>query len=93
MELGLLEERGVRGLLVKTGPGKLSAQLRCGYAFAMDQGYEGVVTIDGNDKDDPEAIPRFVAAHGNLIRHCTALHAMATARSEPPPSDRKGDKR
>lgn len=57
-----LQEKGVRGLLVKTGPGKLSAQLRCAYAFALDQGYEGIVTIDGNDKDDPEAIPRFIEA-------------------------------
>jgi dolichol-phosphate mannosyltransferase len=47
---------------VKTAPGKLSAQLRCAYAFALDQGYEGIVTIDGNDKDDPEAIPRFIEA-------------------------------
>ena len=62
MELESLQQKGVRGLLVKTGPGKLSAQLRCGYAFALDQGYEGIVTIDGNDKDDPEAIPRFVDA-------------------------------
>lgn len=60
--LTLLQSQGVRGLLVKTGPGKLSAQLRCAYAFALDQGYEGIVTIDGNDKDDPEAIPRFIAA-------------------------------
>lgn len=57
-----LQQKGVRGLLVKTGPGKLSAQLRCAYAFALDQGYEGIVTIDGNDKDDPEAIPRFIEA-------------------------------
>lgn len=57
-----LQQKGVRGLLVKTGPGKLSAQLRCAYAFALDQGYEGIVTIDGNDKDDPEAISRFIAA-------------------------------
>lgn len=57
-----LEADGVRGLLVKTGPGKLSAQLRCAYAFALDQGYHGIVTIDGNDKDDPEAIPRFIDA-------------------------------
>ena len=62
LEQGMLEERGVRGLLVKTGPGRLSSQLRCAYAFALDQGYEGVVTIDGNDKDDPEAIPRFIEA-------------------------------
>ena len=62
--LGLksLQENAVRGLLVKTGQGKLSAQLRCAYAFALDQGYEGIVTIDGNDKDDPAAIPHFIEA-------------------------------
>ncbi|WP_184286378.1 glycosyltransferase family 2 protein [Pseudomonas benzopyrenica] len=57
-----LQELGVRGLLVKTAPGKLSAQLRCAYAFVLDEGYTGIVTIDGNDKDDPDAIPRFIDA-------------------------------
>lgn len=57
-----LQQHGVRGLLVKTGMGKLSSQLRCAYAFALDQGYDGIITIDGNDKDDPEAITRFIAA-------------------------------
>lgn len=51
---------GTNTLLIKTGVGKLSAQLRCAYAYLLAQGYEGVVTIDGNDKDDPEAIPRFI---------------------------------
>ena len=40
----------------------MSAQLRCAYAFALEEGYEGIITIDGNDKDDPEAIPRFMDA-------------------------------
>lgn len=62
LELESLQHNGVRSLLVKTGPGKLGAQLRCAYAFALDQGYEGIVTIDGNDKDDPDAIPRFIDA-------------------------------
>lgn len=62
LELEALEYQGVRALLVKTGSGKLSAQLRCAYAFAIDQGYEGIVTIDGNNKDDPEAILRFIDA-------------------------------
>jgi len=62
LALDRLRGKGVRGLLIKTGPGRLSAQLRCAYAFALDQGYDGIVTIDGNDKDDPEAIPRFIAA-------------------------------
>jgi glycosyltransferase involved in cell wall biosynthesis len=62
LDRDFLESRDVRALLVKAGPGKLSAQLRCAYAFALDQGYRGVVTIDGNDKDDPAAIGDFVAA-------------------------------
>lgn len=52
----------VRGVLVKTGPGRLGAQLRVAYAFALDQGYDGVVTIDGNGKDDPEGAPRVLGA-------------------------------
>lgn len=60
LEIESLKTNGVRGLLLKTAPGKLSAQLRCAYSFAMDQDYEGVVTIDGNDKDDPIAIPKFI---------------------------------
>lgn len=50
----------VRGIVHKIGPGRLSAQLRAGYAFAVTEGYEYVVTIDGNNKDDPEAIAEFV---------------------------------
>lgn len=57
-----LQSRSVATLLVKTGAGKLSAQLRCAYAHALRAGYEGIITIDGNDKDDPEAIPRFIEA-------------------------------
>jgi dolichol-phosphate mannosyltransferase len=57
-----LTAAGVNTLLVKQGPGKLSAQLRCAYAWALQRNYAGVVTIDGNDKDDPGAIPAFIAA-------------------------------
>ncbi len=60
LDLDFLRNKYVRGLLVKTGPGKLSAQLRCAYSFALDQGYAGIISIDGNDKDDPQAIPRFI---------------------------------
>jgi dolichol-phosphate mannosyltransferase len=47
-------------LLIKTGPGKLSAQMRMALAYAMQRGYEAVITIDGNGKDGIEAIPEFV---------------------------------
>ena len=62
LEIDALKEVNVRGLIVKKGSGKLSAQLRCAYAFALDQDYKGIVTIDGNNKDDPEAIPSFIEA-------------------------------
>lgn len=62
LEIDFLKSQSVQGLLVKTGPGKLSAQLRCAYSFALDQGYSGIITIDGNDKDNPEAILQFVQA-------------------------------
>lgn len=58
----LMEEVNGTALLVKTGPGKLSAQMRMALAWCMDQGYRGVVVIDGNGKDGIEAIPSFVEA-------------------------------
>jgi dolichol-phosphate mannosyltransferase len=51
----------VRAVLTKTGPGKLSAQLRMAYAWCLREGYEGVVTIDGNGKDGIEAVADMVA--------------------------------
>lgn len=60
MDTGKLAPTGIRTLLTKTGPGKLSAQLRMGYAYALRQGYEGIITVDGNGKDGVEAIPSFI---------------------------------
>lgn len=55
-----LDDFRLRALLVKRGPGKLSAQMRMAIAFAIDEGYDGLVVIDGNGKDDHSAIPRFI---------------------------------
>ena len=62
LERGFLEAQGVRALLTKTGPGRLSAQLRMGYAWALDQGYAGLVTMDGNGKDSVDSLPLFAEA-------------------------------
>ena len=32
------------------------------YSWVLEQGYDGVVTMDGNRKDGVDAIPRFIAA-------------------------------
>lgn len=58
----LLRGLNVRSLLIKTGPGRLSAQMRMLFAYALQQGYEGVILIDGNGKDGVEAIPQFEQA-------------------------------
>jgi glycosyltransferase involved in cell wall biosynthesis len=62
LALESLAEFRLRALLTKRGPGKLSAQMRMAMAFAIDEGYEGLVVIDGNGKDDYNAIPEFIRA-------------------------------
>jgi len=80
-----LRETGVRALITKTGPGKLSAQLRCGYAWALMQGYEGIVTIDGNGKDGVGTIPQFLAALGEGYAYVQASRFLRGGRSENTP--------
>lgn len=60
LEVDFLKSVGVRTLLTKTGPGKLSAQMRMAFAYALTEQYEGVIVVDGNDKDDISALPNFV---------------------------------
>ena len=84
-----LQAKGVRGLLVKTAPGKLSAQLRCAYAFALDRGYTGIVTIDGNDKDDPAAIPKFIEAMKDGVDFVQASRYVPGGVAENTPKSRE----
>lgn len=81
LELGALRALDVRALLTKLGPGGLSAQLRMALAWALDQGYEGVVVIDGNDKDDPAALPSFLAALAAGYDHVQGSRFVAGGRA------------
>lgn len=45
-------------------PRGLSVQYRLGIAYAIQNGYDAVIMMDGNGKDHPNAIPRFVEALG-----------------------------
>ncbi|MEG2289464.1 MAG: glycosyltransferase family 2 protein [Clostridium sp.] len=60
MEIEGLKALSVNTLLTKTDNGKLSAQLRMGYYWALERGYKGIITVDGNNKDSVESIPLFV---------------------------------
>lgn len=56
-----LQSLDVNTLLVKKDTGKQGAQLRMGMWWAIERGYKGIVTIDGNNKDSIEDVPNFVA--------------------------------
>lgn len=60
LALDRLDAFHLRALLIKRDEGALSAQMRMAIGFAVEQGYEGLVVIDGNGKDDISAIPHFL---------------------------------
>jgi dolichol-phosphate mannosyltransferase len=85
----VLRRHGVRTLLVKTGHGKLSAQLRMLFAYSIEQDYTGIVLIDGNGKDGVEAIPRFLAALESGFDYVQGSRYLPSGREENTPLDRK----
>ena len=81
-----LKEMGLRAVLTKTGPGRLSAQLRMAYAWALTEGYQGIITIDGNNKDSVEHIPDFAKALDDGVDYAQASRFVAggVAENTPP---------
>lgn len=55
-----LNKLGVNALLIKKDVGRQGAQLRMGLWWALQRGYKGIITIDGNNKDSIEDIPKFI---------------------------------
>lgn len=55
-----LRELDVNTLLTKKDKGKQGAQLRMGFWWALERGYQGIITIDGNNKDSIESVPLFI---------------------------------
>ena len=55
-----LKRMGVNTLLIKKDTGKQGAQLRMGIWWALERGYDGIITIDGNNKDSIEDVPKFI---------------------------------
>lgn len=55
-----LKNLKVNTLLVKQDSGKQGAQLRMGIWWALQRGYKGIITIDGNNKDSIEDVPHFI---------------------------------
>ena len=62
MDLKFLNSMNIRTLLTLKSRGKQGTQLRMAFDYALKQGYEGIIQIDGNNKDGVEAIPNFIKA-------------------------------
>lgn len=55
-----LKKNNVRALIIKESPGRQGTQFRMGFSYALKEGYKGIITMDGNNKDSVSAIPRFI---------------------------------
>jgi len=56
----LAEAAGATLLVQQPNQGK-GAALRRGFAWALEEGYDGVIALDGDGQHDPAEIPAFVA--------------------------------
>lgn len=82
-----LELLGVRSLLVTDQIG-LGTALRLGIGYALDEGYDGVIMIDGNGKDGVEAIPEFEACLSNGYDFVQGSRFMVGGKNRNTPLDR-----
>lgn len=84
-----LAQRGLRALLVKQGPGGLGAQMVMAFDWALREGYDAIITMDGNNKDDPAAIPRFLEALRGGCQHVQGSRFVPGGRGVNTPFARK----
>ncbi len=56
----LFRKLGINSVLIKRDAGRYGAQLRMGIWWALQRGYKGIITVDGNNKDSIEDVPRFI---------------------------------
>ena len=59
LDVELLNNCGVRAHIVTPERG-LSTALRMAFFYSLEEGYEGVVTVDGNGKDGVKSLPDFL---------------------------------
>ena len=53
---------GIHAFLTMRGKGALSAQLRMGFHYCLNEKYEYVITMDGNNKDDSSGLENIMSA-------------------------------
>lgn len=59
-EKDVVEALGVRSVVIKHGDGAMSAQMRAAFAYALREGYQFIINMDGNNKDDVDDIKKYI---------------------------------
>jgi len=79
----------IRGLIVCThGKSGLSGQYSAAMQVVLDEGYEGIIMVDGNGKDGMDAIPRFLRALEEKYDFVQGSRFMPGGQHENTPIDR-----
>tara|TARA_B100000767_G_scaffold100654_1_gene96598 strand:+ start:738 stop:1520 length:783 start_codon:yes stop_codon:yes gene_type:complete len=89
LDFDFLIERNVNAILIKNDVGKLSSQLRIAYHWALQRGYKGLITIDGNNKDDISFIPNVMNALSAGFDYVQGSRYINGGVSKNTPFDRK----
>ena len=84
-----LKEVGVRALLRTKVSQGLGFQLRMAYSWILNQNYQGIITVDGNDKDGMSAINQFIEKLDKGYDYIQGSRYLAGGRSENTPIDRR----
>ena len=56
----LFKKLKINSVLIKQDIGKQGAQIRMGIWWAFEREYKGFITVDGNNKDSIEDVPKFI---------------------------------
>ncbi len=75
----------VSSLVSLVEPGGLSSSLRVAMAYALEAGYEGIVIMDGNNKDGPAALADFAAQLDAGMDYVQGSRFMPGGRAENTP--------
>jgi glycosyltransferase involved in cell wall biosynthesis len=87
---GVAEAAGARVIVQRPNRGK-GAALRTGFAAALADGCDGVVTLDADGQHDPAEIPRFVGAFGHGATAPTTATDWGDATAPAPAAATDGD--
>ena len=78
-------DKNLTALLTKLSPGKLSTQLRMAFNYCIDNEYECVITMDGNDKDGVSGIFEVMSALSNSFEFVQGSRFISGGHSQNTP--------